>query len=845
MSFAALLIAALLAPAEPTDLPLYEQEPFDRVTLDAANDNAVLEVEPLDLPERRVPEKPKPGSRLQVRWLSRPGVDYEVPWQAVEKVELFEQMVLAEAERLVAEGKLEEAYDYFAFLQRNYGELPGLAEAMETYLYEEAKAAHRAGRFDLALAMLRETYARNPQREGLDKALGLATGRLVDDYAAQHDYAAVRALVANLDECFPGHEVAAEWEARLQSQAAKLQEEARAAAGQERFGEAARLSREVAAVWPELPGARELAEEIHGQYPRVVVAVSESTVAGGLGLGGLSQFSRHEERATQSHDPSAAKMGPSPLPGPASPHAAPANWFPPAPAGLIDWAGRRTARLRYRTLLELTAPGTDGGRYICPLGQFATEELGRRLVFELRPGSGWSRGNASLTGADVARRLLAAASRGSAGFEAGWADLMASVSTTDVYRVEVDLLRVHVRPERLLQTVVPPVVWPGPPEPVPGNGPYRLEHQENGRSVFTAWGGYHARQSGQPAEIVERPMEPGRAVAELRAGAVDVIDRVAPWLLGELREEASQPDAAIVVEPYAFPLVHCLIPRPNGGLTSRRSFRRALVYGIDRERILRRLLAERDVPGCEVADGPFPRGYARDPEVAARPYDPHLAAALASVARRELEATVARLSESTNDDSENRATVGRLSESTDNDSESRATVTHNSENHATVAPLVLAHPANPVAHAACGLIQRHLAAAGIEVGLRPLAPEETAGAEQGRFPEDVDLLYVELAAWEPAADAARLFGPGGLCSHGSCYVQLGLRRLADAADWPAARTALSAIHRAVHDEVSVIPLWQLTEHFARRTDLEGVSPQPVTLYQNVEDWRPAFRFATP
>lgn len=816
MSIGSLLVTSILASAVPAELPLFEQEPFDRITLDAANEHAVLEVEPLNLPGRKVPENPKPDDVVRVRLLSRPGVEYEVAWQAIQKVELFENMVLAEAERLVNEGKLEEAYDYFAFLHQDYAALPGLGDAMETYLYEEAKAAHRAGQFDRALAMLRETYSRNPRREGLDKALGLATGKLVDDYAARSDYAAVRTLIGNLAEWFPGHEIASRWETRLKGQAEKLLQEAREAVAQERFAEASRLCRKLAAVWPALPGARKLAEEVHQRYPRVVVAVAGHANPGDWSV--LEPNGGDSRRAVQAEDKVLS---------------------PSAASSLTDWQARRTARLQYRTLMELVSPGTDGGQYVCPLGQFTAEQLGRRLVFEIRPDRTWSSGPETLTGYDVSRQLLWLAASGSSGHQPPWADLLAAVNVPAVFRVEVDLRRVTVRPERLLQSPVPPATWPGPPEPLLLNGPYRPADRVDGEAVFSLHQRYFGREAGQPAEIAERILEPAQAVAELRAGRIDVIDRLAPWLLSELRESASRDDAVVAVEPYAFPTVHCLVPSPNGGLTSRRSFRRALVYGIDRERILARLTADHAPPGCEVADGPFPQGYARDPEVSPRPYDPRLAAVLASVARRELAALAGpgdpRPANSPLDDeaaSEDAAKaedkkIGNLAED------------------AADVPLVLAYPAHSVAYAACSLIQRHLSVVGIAVTSRTLTPEETAGAEQGRFPSGVDLLYVELAAWEPAVDAARLFGPGGLGSHGSCYVQLGLRRLADAADWPAARAALNSIHRAVHDEVSVIPLWQLTEHFAYRKELQGVGGQPVTLYQNVEHWRPAFRFASP
>ena len=39
-----------------------------------------------------------------------------------------------------------------------------------------------------------------------------------------------------------------------------------------------------------------------------------------------------------------------------------------------------------------------------------------------------------------------------------------------------------------------------------------------------------------------------------------------------------------------------------------------------------------------------------------------------------------------------------------------------------------------------------------------------------------------------------------------------------------------------------IPLWQLVEHFAYHKRLCGVGADAVSLYQNIEQWRPAFRY---
>ena len=95
---------------------------------------------------------------------------------------MFEQLVLNKANELVDEGKFDEAYDYFTFLQRNKPATPGLAKAGEDFLFAEANAAYHKGQYDSALALLRELYRRNPKRPGLDRVLGGTTDKLVEQY---------------------------------------------------------------------------------------------------------------------------------------------------------------------------------------------------------------------------------------------------------------------------------------------------------------------------------------------------------------------------------------------------------------------------------------------------------------------------------------------------------------------------------------------------------------------------------------------------------------------------------------------------------------------------------------
>ena len=750
--------AGWLALARPAaaQLPLYEQEPYDQITLNKANDNLVLKVQPLDLPGRRVPENPRRTDKLVVRLLEDPDTPYEIQWFAIEKLELFEDLILAEANKLVKAGKLAEAYDCFKYLKEKDPTLPGLDESTEDYLYEEAKTLHRDGEYEAALAVLRELYSRNPKRPELENALGLTTGKLVEQHVAGENYLAARGLLRNLAEMFPEHAVVNKWESDFQQLAGQLLAEARRAADAGKLRDAHMIARRLTQIWPDLPGAREFLDSIHQQYPRVVVGVSLPAVAADLGQ-------------------------------------------------VDDWASRRSRRLRYRTLMEFDGPGIEGGEYVSPLGKMEVRELGLRLAFQINLGLRWSTGEATLTGYDLSRRLLAMADSDDPAYRVEWAELLEAVSVEDVYTVHADLHRPYVQPRALLQTTVAPYGREAGSEPSdPSNGPYRIDSQTDDETVYVANEGYFAARPTQPREILERCYEKGtQAIWGLQQHRIDVIDRVNPWDLDKLRGMKGA-----VVKPYAMPLVHCLVPNPRHPLLARRTFRRALVYGIHREAVLDRLLGGKQEEGCQVVSGPFspgislddPMGYAYDQWIEPRGYEPHMAIALARVAFSQLATAMEKQGQK----------LPGMPE------------------------LVLAYPPHEIARLASTSIQRQLALVGISVTLRELPP----GAVN-RMSGDIDLLYAELAMWEPLVDARRLLGQEGISGGASPYMSLALRQLEQATDWLQVGDKLRQIHRIAHQEVAVVPLWQLTDHFAYHQSLKGVGSRPVSLYQHVEKWQPA------
>src|SRR5262249_5808325 len=119
-------------------------------------------------------------------------------------------------------------------------------------------------------------------------------------------------------------------------------------------------------------------------------------------------------------------------------------------------------------------------------------------------------------------------------------------------------------------------------------------------------------------------------------------------------------------------------------------------------------------------------------------------------------------------------------------------------------------------------------AVGVTVNLK----EQSANAN-----EPYDLRYAELAVWEPLIDAHRLFGSGGLVGNPSSYMSLALRELAQTEDWTDVLPKLREIHRLAHEELPIIPLWQLADHFAYHRDVKGIGPNCASLYQNIEEWQ--------
>jgi len=730
----------------PCDLP-----PFDQVVLDAANENAVLQVELLDFPERRVPAQPL--GDLNIRLIADPTRAFDVSWQNIKQVILFEEFLLSEASRLSAAGDFDEAFDYYARLLRDYPELPGLNDAVNAYLKRNALALVESQNYDRALAVLSTLYERAPNTAGIRQLVDTVCSKMIQEQLRAKNYASARAVLQVWQDQFRGlnSPAVAAWEQRFTAAAERQIAEARQQSDAKDYlaaGKSITLARD---IWPDIHEADKLLAQVQAQYPAVTVGVFEASP------------SKPDRR-------------------------------------IDDWASLRTSELREPMLAKLIGLGTEGGIYQSSFGGWQSNAAGTRMTLKMSRDSRSAAGS-SPSATEIARCLLNMADRHRPEFNPDFAAAVAAISVDGPDTVHIDWKHPGVRPEAWLQQPLTEsaATW--------ANSRWRVADDTSKTRIFEANG---TQSAGAPwlRSIVEQTLADDRSAVEaLVRGEIDVLDRVPPWQLARL-----QSVNGVRVVRYAAPTVHALLLNPESELLQLREFRRAISFAIPRERILKQvLLGGGDAPGFTAVTGPFPAGmslddpirYAYNNHIEPRPFEPRLGAVLASVAWAKI------LNPS-----------GKDEEAAEREPQPIPT-------------LVLAHPADPVARLASESIQIQLTRAGIPIKLAEFTADELVAGKV-----DYDLRYAELAVWEPVADARALLGPtglaGALCS---AYLESTLNSLANVTNWKDARAHLAEIHDIVHHDLPLIPLWQTVNFFAYRDNLLHVGAAPVTLYQNVDQWR--------
>jgi hypothetical protein len=731
------------------DESIMNERPFDLITLTAEAGGDIVRVLPLDFPNRKVPTSPDPTEKLIVSMTIHPDRKYEVKWKDIAKIQLYEELVLQEAKRLMQIKDYASAFEHLNYLIENHPNTAGLAQLQESFL--TGSAEDMVNRQDKAhgLAVLEELYRTYPasRTESTLQRISAVAELLIDGFQKSGDERSADILLKRLGRDYkdPPLEVVNKWDSHFRQQATELKQQAEQMKGEGKLREARVLASKMLATYPDLPGAKPFYQELVSAYPMIRVGV----------------FQRSDK---------------------------------PDPTSIADWAGRRSGMLVSQPLFEFRNTGSEGGDYRFTLGTYSQSDDRKQLELKFREPGG--KGPKML---EVSQWLLRRARPQSPDYRPSWAAIFDQISQEGEDRLLVQLRSPHVLPHALMQWQLPEMYGEGAPKKV---GSYRIAPADGDANSFV-WDEDKAPTAGQPVEIVERfYSDPRRAVSDLVRGEIEAIDQLYPAdakLLAGIK--------GIRVEPYALPTSHMLVPKSNHRFLQEADFRRALLYGINREAILSgEILGGETSADSRLISGPFPLGksdsdplsYAYNVSIEPVAYDPRLAKLLILLTTEKLKKLAAK----------------------------------KKEQEPKLEPIRLGVPDYEAARIAGEAFVQQWKILDIPATLVVLPKgQSSAGADQ------VDLLYVSAAMWEPATDAERLLGADGVAATNDPYIVQALGQLRFAKNWAEVRRVLQDLHSLIDDHLPVLPLWQITDTSAFRSEVSGTAKRPMSLYQDMEKWR--------
>ena len=479
----------------------------------------------------------------------------------------------------------------------------------------------------------------------------------------------------------------------------------------------------------------------------------------------------------------------------------------PDPKRLEHWGTRRVGRLTHRTVVELMGVTEEGGKYKFLNGQLTRkDDDGYEYQFTIdQPMAAY--GAPATTSFEVASRLDDLANPKSDAYNEGWAKVIDTIAIDNESQVTVELRRAFVRPEALIDMTYHSAKKDEEPAQ---DGVYVLTKQDSDFSTFDLNPRLDGGDGRQHPVIIEQRFDLATdAVTELLSGNIDVVDRVPVSDLSRLKRKPG-----VQARAYLIPTIHLLLPKIRGEMEKNLNFRRGLSHTIDRQTILQDIICGgQQVNGCEVISGPLPIGTEENDQISygynfkTRPpaFNTKLGQTLV-----QLSLLPRRRSPPAKGEADPKKFAKTIK----------------------MPSLVLAYPRSSTASAACFKIADDWNKAGFPTSTRELDPTQSWPAD-----DNWDLLYMEIAMEEPLADITRLIGATGFATEVSAPVDQTLAALGFSQTWQGAVSLLRQLHQQVATDVSVIPLWQIKEHFAYRTTVRNIGRDLIHLYQNIERWR--------
>lgn len=451
-------------------------------------------------------------------------------------------------------------------------------------------------------------------------------------------------------------------------------------------------------------------------------------------------------------------------------------------------ADRRVAELLHLPLERLVGQGEEAKFESAIIANIEKQNVNKRAVLTVREGIVWP-GDAKPVSIIDLHRLLAESCRPESDlYHPAFARLVAGLRTEFPDKLVIDFDRPQFQPAAWLQipflrVSYDPSLSSDARVGHSGLGPFRWAEQTQETSNFTA--NERFVEAGRPVirEVIERRIP--SAAARLRAiedQTTDLVVDVPPRLL----PKAKGIQGALLISLNR-PTIHLLQFNLRKKEMRHRTLRRAIDLAIDRPRVFAAVGQPVDDQN-RVITGPLPVGsFGDNPDIKPRAFDPLLARILVQSVRKEL---------------------------------------------GSLPPLRILCSAEETVRQAAGEIARMLTS----VGLPTTAIEEEN--ELGLDPFSIDMRYETYAVGDPIHDVVTLLTLDNptLIEHGAPWLRQMIIDLIDVPNITTAGRVLPEIHRALYDDIAVLPLWQWTESILISERLKGVTVPTPSRYHGVARW---------
>lgn len=671
----------------------------------------------------------------------------------IERIIYHEDLMLRRADALITDGALDKAFEVLLILQRRFPGWPGYEERRNRLILAEANARLVKDDLEAALAFFEELYGLAPGYSGLQEGIGRTVEQLVTRSRQAGDLPRARYYIARLRQRDAKHPIAVSLTEQFTAECVKHIDDANTARSDGQHAEALKHADMAAHVWPSHPSLRSTYRNVSNRYQVLRVGVTR-------------------------------------FPGDPTP------FFLPTPADHRHHSLLSTPLFEIR---KFERAAFYQSRYF---EQWTPTDLGRQIVFSLRPTRSSWESNPLLTAPKVVRSIGDRLRPESRWYDERLTTFISSMQVRSPHEFVVNFSSVPVRPQALFRFPIRSTSTnPSSADDETGTNlqdllstRFRIHERSEDDIVFQRVIPQADRQTNYTVEeVVETRYKSHEAALQgLLRGDVSVLPDVPIWLASQFEN-----DDQFFVEKYQVPTTHVLQFNPKSKPLKNPEFRRALARSLDRERILNETILRtstdnRNSGRGRVVSGPFPTdSYAYRVQSKAKERDLPLAFSLMMFSKKRFKGELPEL-------------------------------------------IMVVEPGEEIRQAATAIVAQW-----DRMGVKVTIVDESAE----KAPENWDIVYRTVRMVEPVTELwpfltmktdARVED----LEHLPDWLRQQLVELEQAVDFNSAVDQLQRLHFRLNQLVHLLPLWEIDDVIViRKKAVQGFPVNQMTHpYQNVERW---------